>query len=161
MSFDEEIENLTLAEWLLTTEPEINGAFTGWANPTGVALVVILIIVGIGVHPKMRQKGHFELFYWTHILYIPFSILLVLHCDSTFWWLLIPLTIFLYSKIWLIKLWFDGRGKTYVVSGVILPSNVTQLNIRRMERFNYHPGDWVFINVPIISMFEWHPFTIS
>ena len=23
------------------------------------------------------------------------------------------------------------------------------------------PGDWMFINLPVISKFEWHPFTIS
>lgn len=27
--------------------------------------------------------------------------------------------------------------------------------------FNYVPGQWVFINVPQISRFQWHPFTIS
>ena len=25
----------------------------------------------------------------------------------------------------------------------------------------FQPGDWMFINLPVISKFEWHPFTIS
>jgi len=38
---------------------------------------------------------------------------------------------------------------------------VTNLIIRRKPEFNFQPGDWIFINLPVISKFEWHPFTIS
>ena len=33
--------------------------------------------------------------------------------------------------------------------------------IRKPDTFNHDVGDWVFINVPHISKYEWHPFTIS
>ena len=38
---------------------------------------------------------------------------------------------------------------------------VTQLVIKKPFSFKHSPGDWVFIKVPEIAMFEWHPFTIS
>ena len=33
--------------------------------------------------------------------------------------------------------------------------------IEKPERFKHSAGDWVFIKIPKISSFEWHPFTIS
>ena len=55
---------------------------------------------------------------------------------------------------------FMGRGKTLVSAGVILPSRVTNLIIKRPAGFNFSPGDWVFIKIPEVARFEWHPFTI-
>ena len=31
----------------------------------------------------------------------------------------------------------------------------------RPRRFNYQPGDYVFLKIPSIAKMEWHPFTIS
>lgn len=53
------------------------------------------------------------------------------------------------------------RGKTYISSGLLLPSHVTHLVIKRPHHFDFHPGDYVFANVPAIAKYEWHPFTIS
>ena len=33
--------------------------------------------------------------------------------------------------------------------------------IRKPDYWKHSPGDWIFIRVPDIAMFEWHPFTIS
>ena len=38
---------------------------------------------------------------------------------------------------------------------------VTELVIRKPYRFKHSPGDWVFIKIPHIAKYEWHPFTIS
>ena len=154
-------KDITFAEALFTDKLKLEGAIKGWANPTGVVLMIIAFIMLIGVHPKIRAKGHFEIFYWTHCLYVLFIFLMFLHCDQTVIWLTIPICLFLIYKLMMIKKWFGGSGKTYVVSGVLLPSKVTNLNIRRNKDFNFNPGDWVFINIPSISNFEWHPFTIS
>ena len=40
-------------------------------------------------------------------------------------------------------------------------SRVTQLVIKKPYHFKHNPGDWVFIKIPQIANFEWHPFTIS
>ena len=31
----------------------------------------------------------------------------------------------------------------------------------RPKRFTYQPGDYIFLNIPAIAKYEWHPFTIS
>lgn len=38
---------------------------------------------------------------------------------------------------------------------------VTHLSITRPTNFNFQPGDYVFIQIPAIAKYEWHPFTIS
>jgi NAD(P)H-flavin reductase len=55
----------------------------------------------------------------------------------------------------------SDRGKTYVSSGIILPSKVINLVIKRPFHFSYRPGDYVFVNIPAIAKYEWHPFTLS
>lgn len=38
---------------------------------------------------------------------------------------------------------------------------VTHLVIKRPQFFHFKPGDYVYINIPEIAKYEWHPFTIS
>ena len=48
------INNITMLEALFTDKLNMNGAIRGWANPTGMLLLLISIIMLIGVHPKIR-----------------------------------------------------------------------------------------------------------
>lgn len=40
-------------------------------------------------------------------------------------------------------------------------AQVTHLVIKRPQFFHFKPGDYVYINIPVIAKYEWHPFTIS
>ena len=35
------------------------------------------------------------------------------------------------------------------------------LALTRPKRFNYEPGDYIFLKIPAIAKYEWHPFTMS
>ena len=107
------------------------------------------------------QPVSYKIFYWTHMLYLVYLVLLVLHCPTFWMFLLVPGAIFFLGKLFMIYRWMEGTGKAHVVSGVLLPSRVTELIIRRKPEFNFQAGDWVFLNLPVISKFEWHAFTIS
>ena len=52
------------------------------------------------------------------------------------------------------------KGKSYVTTGVVLPSRVVSLVIKRPPNFNFKPGDYIYLNIPSIANFEWHPLTI-
>ncbi|CAL8130286.1 unnamed protein product [Orchesella dallaii] len=54
-----------------------------------------------------------------------------------------------------------GKGHTWVSSGILLPSKVTHVVIKRPSNFDFRPGDYVFVRIPKIAKYEWHPFTIS
>lgn len=38
---------------------------------------------------------------------------------------------------------------------------MTHLVLTRPTNFTYGPGDYIFIQIPAIAKYEWHPFTIS
>jgi len=100
-------------------------------------------------------------FYWTHLLYVPFWGLLLFHGPNFWKWFLVPGALYAAERVLRILWTRSGRGKTYISSGLLLPSRVTHLVIRRPKEFHFRPGDYVFVNIPSIASSEWHPFTIS
>lgn len=38
---------------------------------------------------------------------------------------------------------------------------MVKLLIRRPKDFDFQPGEYVYLNVPSLARYEWHPFTIS
>merc|ERR1739838_248018 len=38
---------------------------------------------------------------------------------------------------------------------------VIHLVVKRPSHFHFHPGDYVYVNIPASAKYEWHPFTIS
>jgi NADPH oxidase 5 len=91
--------NYTLNEWFFTTTPHIFGSIPGCANPTGFALFFILLIMFICSQPFVRRGGSFEIFYWTHLLYIPFWILVLFHGPNFWKWFLIPGCIYFIERV--------------------------------------------------------------
>ncbi|XP_006920277.1 NADPH oxidase 5 isoform X1 [Pteropus alecto] len=145
-------------ELLLTTRPGI-GWVHGLASPTGVALLLLLLLMFVCSSPCIRRSGHFEVFYWTHLSYLPMWLLLILHGPNFWKWLLIPGTLFFLEKA--IGLVVSRMTALCIVEVNLLPSKVTHLLIKRPPLFNYRPGDYLYLNIPTIARYEWHPFTIS
>ncbi|EGI61142.1 PREDICTED: NADPH oxidase 5 isoform X1 [Acromyrmex echinatior] len=153
--------NYAMFEWLLTSRPGYFGLIAGSAYPTGVILFIILVIMIVCSMSFVRRGGCFEIFYWSHLLYIPFWILMIFHGPNFWKWFVGPGIIYLVEKIRRLGWLRSQRGKTYISSGLLLPSKVTHLVIKRPTNFHFHPGDYVFVKIPVIAKYEWHPFTIS
>jgi len=154
-------EPWSYAQWLFTGQPGIFGTVGGAANPTGVGLILILtIMVGCSLS-GVRRSGYFLVFYFSHLNYVLYFLLLLFHAPDFWKWFVA------FGCIWGVELTyraisaFLGRGATTIAEGIPLPSRVTCLKIRKPAKFHYSPGDWVFIKIPKIAAFEWHPFTIS
>lgn len=52
--------NYTITEWLLTARPGLFGLVGGWANPTGVSLLVVLAIMFVCSQSFVRRRGSFK-----------------------------------------------------------------------------------------------------
>ena len=103
----------TYVEWLFTSKPHVFGLMPGWANPTGIALILILTIMVIGSLPMVRRGGYFEIFYFSHLLYWVYFSLMILHAPSCWKWLLVPVAIFVLEVSYrLISLCVGNMGKT-------------------------------------------------
>nr|XP_008014286.2 NADPH oxidase 5 isoform X2 [Chlorocebus sabaeus] len=145
-------------ELLLTTRPGI-GWVHGSASPTGVALLLLLLLMFICSSSCVRRSGHFEVFYWTHLSYLLVWLLLIFHGPNFWKWLLVPGVLFFLEKA--IGLAVSRMAAVCIMKVNLLPSKVTHLLIRRPPFFHYRPGDYLYLNIPTIARYEWHPFTIS
>ncbi|XP_067412184.1 NADPH oxidase 5 [Emydura macquarii macquarii] len=147
-----------LWEYLFTTRPGI-GWIHGSASLTGIALQLLICMMLACSSTFVRKSGHFEVFYWTHLSYISIWALLVLHGPHFWKWFVVPGLLFSLEKI--IGLAVSRMGGLHIVEVNLLPSKVTHLVIKRPQFFHYKPGDYVYLNIPAIAKYEWHPFTIS
>ncbi|XP_045455112.1 uncharacterized protein LOC123664638 [Melitaea cinxia] len=154
-------QNYTIAEWVFTSKPGLFGLCGGCANPTGILLCIVLFGLSISSRPALRKGGCFEVFYFCHLLYIPFWILLIFHAPNFWKWFIVPGVIYLIERIMRLAWMRSERGRSYISSGALLPSRVTHVQVRRPPLFHFHAGDFVFVNVPAVAAHEWHPFTIS
>ena len=103
----------------------------------------------------------FQIFYWTHFLYLLFWLLVILHAPNFWKWFIGPACLFVFEKVISIYKSHSKKGKSYVTAGVVLPSKVVNLVIKRPPNFTFKPGDYIYLNIPSIANCEWHPFTIS
>uniref|UniRef100_A0A8C8AA74 NADPH oxidase 5 n=1 Tax=Otus sunia TaxID=257818 RepID=A0A8C8AA74_9STRI len=147
-----------LAEYLLRAQPSVGG-LGGTASQTGLALQVLLATMLAFSSPCVRRSGHFEVFYWTHLSYIFIWTLLILHGPHFWKWFAVPGCLFVMEKV--LGLAWRRAGGLRIVEVNLLPSKVTHLVIERPQFFRYKPGDYVYLNIPAIASYEWHPFTIS
>ncbi|KAI4880347.1 hypothetical protein NFI96_021114, partial [Prochilodus magdalenae] len=151
-------ESYQLWEYVFTTRPGI-GWIKGTASITGVVLQVLICLMVVCSSTFVRRSGHFEVFYWSHLSYIWVWALLIVHCANFWKWFVAPGIIFLVEK--LVGIAVSRMGGLYIVEVNLLPSKVTHLVIKRPPFFHFKPGDYVYINIPVIAKYEWHPFTIS
>uniref|UniRef100_A0A670JGN2 NADPH oxidase 5 n=1 Tax=Podarcis muralis TaxID=64176 RepID=A0A670JGN2_PODMU len=147
-----------LWEYLFTTRPGI-GWIYGTASLTGLMLQLLIALMLVCSSTFVRKGGHFEVFYWTHLSYIFIWALLIVHGPNFWKWFVVPGFLFLLEKIFGVAM--SHVGGLYIVEINLLPSKVTHLVIKRPPFFHYKPGDYVYLNIPVIAKYEWHPFTIS
>ncbi|XP_039578959.1 NADPH oxidase 5 [Passer montanus] len=135
------------------------GGVGGTAPQSGLALLALLLAMLACSSPCVRRGGHFEVFYWSHLSYIPVWILLLLHAPHFWKWFLIPGSLFVLEKVlgWA----WRWAGDLHILEAKLLPSKVTHLVIQRPKSFRFQPGDYVYLNIPAIAAYEWHPFSIS
>ncbi|XP_015925086.1 NADPH oxidase 5 isoform X2 [Parasteatoda tepidariorum] len=153
-------ESIPFLQFLTSTHLNI-GWIGGAACITGWILILILIIMFISSMPFVRRNGKFEVFYYLHQLSFVFWMCLILHAPHFWKWFLAPALLFLVEIVTRISRHLSSNKVAYVQHGILLPSKVTQLVIKRPPKFDYRPGDYVYINIPAIATYEWHPFTIS
>ncbi|KAG1714343.1 NADPH oxidase 5 [Nymphon striatum] len=155
----------SLYEYLFTTNPGI-GWIHGSTCLVGWPLLVVLTVMVIAAHPYVRRTS-----FWK--------------------WFLAPFIIYVIESLIQFRQYYTRRGETYISQAALLASKeigpilielpkgipiriligsnripiefpiVTHLVIRRSPDFNFQPGDYIFLNIPSIAKFEWHPFTIS
>ncbi|KAF7341131.1 FAD-binding FR-type domain-containing protein [Mycena venus] len=149
----------------------IGPLWTGW---------LMWIALGVMVYYAMEKRrrtpnGGFEKFWYTHHLFIPFFLLWQFHgmfcmikadrppfCSyntiGVFWRYWIVGGIVFISERILREV--RSRHVTYIHKVIQHPSKVLELQIKK-EKTKTRAGEYIFINCPEISYFQWHPFTLT
>ena len=98
----------------------------GTAGLTGVILLLILFVMFICSLPIVRRKGKFEIFYWSHNLFVIWYIVLILHGPHFWKWFIGPAVIYITERILRSKiLKIIQYGRTYIEEVNLLPSKVS------------------------------------
>jgi hypothetical protein len=139
-------------------QPGLARLFTTLTGATGaVLLVVFLVMWGFALGP-VRRRNRFELFYFSHLLYGVWLVLLVVHGPRFLLWGGVSLVAFLVEQV--VRRRRRG-GATQIIACEAKRSGVTRIEIARPPGFQFQAGDYLFLRVPWIARREWHPFTIS
>jgi hypothetical protein len=88
----------TYADWIFTMQPHLFAMMGGIANPSGVDLITILTIMFVCSLPFVRRRGHFEIFYFTHLLYHAYFVLLLVHAPEFWKWFIVV------GLIWVVEI---------------------------------------------------------
>ncbi|KAF0689319.1 Aste57867_19236 [Aphanomyces stellatus] len=137
---------------------EIAAALPMW---TGVAMLVCAAIA-VPCTLQCVRKSNFNLFWLTHLLFLPFLIFLFLYGAAA--WVAPPqawfwVAIYMVERRFRVTTMFGGQTR---LKKVHVMSNAVVLYMKKPRGFhNFRPGMYLYLNVPELSKFEWHPFTIS
>ena len=78
-------------------------------------------------HITSWRSYFLQVFYRTHLLYVPYMILLILHGPNFWKWVIVPGVIYMLERMVRFLRSRTGQGRTYITSGILLPSKVTHL----------------------------------
>ncbi|KAJ8082261.1 hypothetical protein PM082_008109 [Marasmius tenuissimus] len=141
---------------------------TGW-----IMTVTLGIMAYFSLERKRRER--FEVFWYTHHLFLVFFINWQLHgmfcmikpdrppyCSSG--------SVGVFWKYWMLGgvIWaferilreIRSRHVTYISKVIQHPSNVLELQIKK-EKTTTRAGQYVYLSCPEVSYFQWHPFTLT
>lgn len=155
-----------MIRWSLADESiigHINGGLTPRLGFTAWAATTLMALFSLDVFRRSR----FELFYYVHHLFLVSVTFATLHTwvqhgtrpDKTAVYVLPGALLYFIDRVQRFR---SGQlNPTSLVSIRRETYDVVRLELRKKNGFPFRAGQYVFVNVPSISWFQWHPFSIS
>jgi predicted ferric reductase/Ca2+-binding EF-hand superfamily protein len=125
---------------------------------TGLVWLAVFAVMWLFARASSRAKQKFEVFYYSHWLYVIWFAVGLAH-GPVFWkWVTVPALVFVIER----AVRFARRSMpTEIVQTCVLRSGVTRIDLRKPEGFVHQAGDYLFLRIPSVAKHEWHPLTIS
>ncbi|XP_022942999.1 ferric reduction oxidase 7, chloroplastic-like [Cucurbita moschata] len=130
----------------------------GIANLPGVISLLAGLLMWITSLPKLRTIN-FELFFYTHQLYIVFVLFLALHVGD-FVFSIAAGGIFIFMLDRFLR-FIQSRRTVDVISAKALPCGTVELIISKPRSLRYNALSFIFLQVRELSLLQWHPFSVS
>ncbi|GJN27498.1 hypothetical protein PR202_gb15528 [Eleusine coracana subsp. coracana] len=130
----------------------------GVANLPGViSLVAGLLMWVTSLHPV--RKRFFELFFYTHQLYVVFVVFLALHVGD-FVFSISAGAVFLFMLDRFLRFW-QSRAKVDIIAAACRPCGTVELVFSKPASLRYNALSFIFIQARELSFLQWHPFSVS
>ncbi|XP_076952684.1 ferric reduction oxidase 2-like [Bidens hawaiensis] len=130
----------------------------GVSNVAGEMGLLTGLVIWLTSMPCVRRNV-FELFYYTHHLYIMFVVFFIFHVGFNYCWITLPgFYLFLIDRV---LRFMQSQQKVRLVLARVLTCRAVELNFSKIPGLHYNPTSSIFVNVPKISKLQWHPFTIT
>lgn len=128
---------------------------SNWAGVLSMLAGIVMWVTSLG---PIRQP-FFDVFYVTHHMYILVFAFGVWHVGdfSSFYFLAGVLLFFIDRFVRMVQ----SQSPVSILSARTLSSGVIELKFPRSQELKYNALGFIFINVPEISKFQWHPFSTT
>jgi predicted ferric reductase len=125
-------------------------------NMYGYATAIAMIFMCITSWDFIRRK-YYEVFYYSHQVYWLLTLFLCFHYRGTLLYLIPGIAIIVIDKtIGYISTFFAVQAQA-----TLLSQDWFEIKVRKEKSFRCEAGQYVFINVPMVSVIEWHPMTVT
>ncbi|KAJ4708846.1 putative Respiratory burst oxidase [Melia azedarach] len=174
-------EFASISNYFHNKKPTYKDLLTSVEGVTGIVMVVLMAIAFTLATDKFRKNGvklpspfnrltGFNAFWYSHHLTAVVYVLLYVHGTFLYlahgWyqkttWMYISTPLLLYIAERNLR---TRRSRYYspkILKVSVLPGNVFSIIMSKPNGFRYKSGQYIFLQCPAISSFEWHPFSIT
>ncbi|KAK6935445.1 NADPH oxidase Respiratory burst [Dillenia turbinata] len=177
----EYLYDLYLADDFGQHKPTYLDLVRGVEGVTGIIMVICMVVAftlatrwfrrSLVKLPKPfdRLTG-FNAFWYSHHLFVIVYALLIVHGLFLYlvhhWylkttWMYLSIPVLLYAGERTLRLFRSGLYTVRLLKVAIYPGNVLTLQMSEPPLFRYKSGQYMFVQCPAVSPFEWHPFSIT
>ena len=164
---EEDINDLTVLFGDISPPKSVGGR---WAkllsNRSGITGILMVVCMIVAYPFAFNRRKHFRRFWYSHHLLLVVLVLMCIHGTGellepteTVYWLIGPLVIYFIPRFWR----ESPLSKLEVKKMAIKRGGVVQLRLQKPKYYDrmLSAGMYGIINIPEISRFEWHPFTLT
>ncbi|XP_042037809.1 respiratory burst oxidase homolog protein E-like [Salvia splendens] len=162
-------------------QPTYSGLLRGVIGTTGISMVVLMMLAftlatrrfrrnGVKLPPPFNRVTGFNAFWYSHHLLGLVYVLLLIHGSFLFlvhrWyqkttWMYISVPLILYIAERSLRTCRSEHYAVRILKVSVLPGGVFSLVMTKPNGFRYKSGQYIFLQCPAISSFEWHPFSLT
>ncbi|KAL7122926.1 hypothetical protein ACP275_01G074700 [Erythranthe tilingii] len=173
--------NLYLIHDFGDIQPKYIDLVKGVSGVTGIMMLIFMLIAFtlatswfrrslIKLPKPLDRLTGYNAFWYSHHLFAFVYILLIIHGTNLYlvhdWykmttWMYIAIPVLLYAGERILRYFRSGFHSVRLLKVAIYPGNVLSLQMSKPPQFKYKSGQYMFVQCPAVSPFEWHPFSIT